>query len=106
MATRLCWIFPLVLLASPVPAGAEDGIRVEEIAFASHGARLSGSLVLPQDGKIHAAVVFIHGSGKQSRNLHWGQRFARAGIAALVYDKRGAGRSGGEIGRASWRERG
>ena len=85
-----------MLLASPVPAGAEDGIRVEEIAFASHGATLSGSLVLPHDGKIHAAVVFIHGSGKQSRNLHWGQRFARAGIAALVYDKRGAGRSGGD----------
>jgi pimeloyl-ACP methyl ester carboxylesterase len=40
-------------------------------------------------------VVFIHGSGKQERNLHWAKRFAEAGIAALVYDKRGAGKSGG-----------
>jgi pimeloyl-ACP methyl ester carboxylesterase len=41
-------------------------------------------------------VVFIHGSGKQTRNLAWATRFAEAGIAALVYDKRGAGKSGGD----------
>lgn len=68
---------------------------VEEVAFFSQGVQLSGSLVLPEKGPIHAAVVFVHGSGKQSRNLHSAERFAQAGIAALVYDKRGAGRSGG-----------
>jgi len=52
--------------------------------------------VFPADGHIHAAVVFVHGSGKQSRNLQWAEHFAHAGIAALVYDKRGAGKSGGE----------
>ena len=45
---------------------------------------------------MHAAVVFIHGSGKQTRNLGWAERFAKEGIVALVYDKRGAGKSGGE----------
>ena len=45
---------------------------------------------------MHAAVVFIHGSGKQTRDMGWAKRFASEGIAALVYDKRGAGRSGGE----------
>ena len=45
---------------------------------------------------MHAAVVFIHGSGKQTRNMGWAERFAKEGIAALVYDKRGAGKSGGE----------
>ena len=45
---------------------------------------------------MHAALVFIHGSGKQTRNMRWAERFAREGIAALVYDKRGAGKSGGE----------
>src|SRR5690606_31854295 len=44
----------------------------------------------------HAAVVFIHGSGPQTRDLHWAKRFASEGIAALVYDKRGVGNSGGE----------
>ncbi len=45
---------------------------------------------------MRAAVVFIHGSGKQTRNMGWAERFAQEGIAALVYDKRGAGKSGGE----------
>ena len=45
---------------------------------------------------MHAAVVFIHGSGKQTRNIGWAERFAKEGIVALVYDKRGAGKSGGE----------
>jgi uncharacterized protein len=71
-------------------------LRVEEIAFVSHAATLSGSIVFPSNGKIHAAVVFIHGSGKQTRNLKWAERFAGEGIAALVYDKRGVGKSGGE----------
>lgn len=69
---------------------------IEEITFPSHGIELSASLVLPTGKPISAAVVFVHGSGKQSRNLHWAKRFADAGIAAPVYDKRGAGKSGGE----------
>jgi pimeloyl-ACP methyl ester carboxylesterase len=72
-----------------------ENLRTEEVEFVSHGVTLSGSIVLP-DGDIHAAVVFIHGSGKQTRNLAWAERFARDGIAALVYDKRGAGKSGGD----------
>ena len=71
-------------------------LRVEEVEFASHGATLSGSIVFPANQPIHAAVVFIHGSGKQTRNIGLAERFAREGIVALVYDKRGAGKSGGE----------
>ena len=71
-------------------------LHVEEVEFASHGATLRGSIVVPADQPIHAAVVFIHGSGKQARNLELAKRFASEGIAALVYDKRGAGKSGGE----------
>jgi pimeloyl-ACP methyl ester carboxylesterase len=70
--------------------------RVEDVEFASHGATLSGAIVFPEAQPVHAAVVFIHGSGKQARNLGLAERFAREGIAALVYDKRGAGRSGGQ----------
>jgi dienelactone hydrolase len=70
-------------------------LRTEEVQFASHGATLSGSIVFPA-GETQAAVVFVHGSGKQGRNLHWAEKFAKDGIAALVYDKRGAGKSGGE----------
>jgi len=77
--------------SAPDPAGA----RLEEIGFTSHETLLSGSLALPQDRPVRAALVFVHGSGKQTRNLALAARFAAAGIAALVYDKRGAGKSGG-----------
>lgn len=72
-----------------------EDYRVEDIEFVSHSERLSGSIVFPKSGEVHSAVVFVHGSGKQERNMHWAQRFASAGVAALVYDKRGVGRSGG-----------
>lgn len=72
-----------------------ENLRSEKIGFVSHGTTLSGTIVFPA-GDIHAAIVFIHGSGKQTRNLEVAERFAGAGIAALVYDKRGAGASGGD----------
>jgi len=84
----------LLSLACSLQAVGEN-LRTEEVGFASHGATLSGSIVFPTRD-LHAAVVFVHGSGKQERNLQWAERFAQAGIAALVYDKRGAGKSGGE----------
>ena len=55
-----------------------ENLRTEEVAFVSHGAKLSGSIVFPA-GDIHAAVVFIHGSGKQARNLILAERFAKTG---------------------------
>jgi len=70
--------------------------KVEDIEFTSHSDRLSGSIVFPIGEKLHSAVVFVHGSGKQERSLYWAEKFASQGIVALVYDKRGVGRSGGE----------
>jgi pimeloyl-ACP methyl ester carboxylesterase len=90
MAGRWHWSWVLLLVCVPAFPATED------IEFISHGAALSGTVVIPDDQPVRAAVVFIHGSGKQTRNLSWAGRFADAGIAALVYDKRGAGKSGGE----------
>lgn len=59
-----------------------EDYRVEDIGFVSHSDRLSGSIVFPKSGEVHSAVVFVHGSGKQERNMHWAQRFASAGVAA------------------------
>ena len=73
-----------------------EQVKIVNIEFHSNGAKLSGSIVFPNNEKMHSAVVFVHGSGKQKRNLHWAKRFASNGIAALVYDKRGVGHSGGE----------
>ena len=74
-----------------------QAIEVEEVRFLSHGDSLAGSIFFPgNDIDLVSAVVFVHGSGKQRRNNQLGKRFAKHGIAALVYDKRGAGSSGGE----------
>lgn len=73
----------------------QDDVRVEEITFSSHSTKLAGSLVLPKDRAVTAAVVFVHGSGRQTRSMLWARRFAAEGIAAFVYDKRGAGASEG-----------
>lgn len=81
------------LALTSMPGIATEG-RTESIEFQSHGVTLSGSVVMPRV-PIRAAVVFVHGSGKQDRSIYWAERFARDGIAALVYDKRGAGKSGG-----------
>jgi dienelactone hydrolase len=80
----------MAFLVSPAFGATHD------VTFESHDVVLSGSIALPEGQTARAALVFVHGSGKQTRNLELAERFARAGIAALVYDKRGAGKSGGE----------
>jgi len=81
-----------LLVMGAVP---RDDFRVEEITFVSRSTKLAGSLVLPKNRAISAAVVFVHGSGRQTRGMQWARRFAAEGIAAFVYDKRGAGESEG-----------
>ena len=73
--------------------------REVQVTFPDSGARLSGTLCVPDTPGRHAAVVLVHGSGPQTRwgtNRYLADRFARAGIAALAYDKRGCGASGGD----------
>jgi uncharacterized protein len=72
-----------------------------EITFPSGDVTLAGSLILPSTGTDLPAVVFLHGSGAEGR---WASRFlatqlANRGIAALIFDKRGVGRSSGD-----WRQ--
>lgn len=69
--------------------------KVEEVEFLSQNVKLSGAIVFPEKVTLRAAVVFVHGSGKQTRNLRLAERLASHGIATLVYDKRGVGQSGG-----------
>jgi hypothetical protein len=92
--TRSIACVVLALLVSTAVRGAPP--RVEEVAFTSHGVTLAGSIVWPVYTPAFAALVFIHGSGPQSRNLALARRFAARGVVALVYDKRGVGGSGGE----------
>lgn len=86
----------LCLFLCSVSVALAQEVVVEQVKFSSKGDLLAGSLVIPVNIEIKAALVFVHGSGKQQRSMHWAKRFAAQGIAAFVYDKRGAGESGGE----------
>lgn len=79
--------------AAPLPsAGA---IRREEISVGSGDERLAGTVVVPTAPGRHPAIVLVHGGGTGSRSglLDQAERLARAGIVALVYDKRRSGYS-------------
>jgi alpha-beta hydrolase superfamily lysophospholipase len=54
---------------------------------------------MPRPPGRHAGVILLQGSGGESRwgtNRFIADQFARSGIAALVYDKRGSGDSTGD----------
>jgi pimeloyl-ACP methyl ester carboxylesterase len=70
-----------------------NALRTEKISFASGGITLAGSLMLPAQPV--AAVVLVHGSGQEKRQLELAARLAASGLAVLTYDKRGVGESGG-----------
>ena len=72
--------------------------REENVRFTSGNLSLAGTLVSPRGRGPFPAIVFIHGSGPDSRENYRGQAlwFARQGFAALIYDKRGVGESTGD----------
>lgn len=87
----------------PKNAPAMVGIRIkalreEEVSFTNAVVTLSGTLVLPPTKGPHPAVVMVGGSGSTVRdNSMVADFFALNGVAALIYDKRGCGRSTGDL---------
>jgi pimeloyl-ACP methyl ester carboxylesterase len=81
--------------------------RREDITFRVGDVVLSGTLLRPKSTGLHPGIVFLHGSGTETR---WGtpfffaDRFARNGVAALVFDKRGSGQSTGDWRTISYEE--
>jgi pimeloyl-ACP methyl ester carboxylesterase len=71
--------------------------REEAVRFVDGKISLSGTLVLPEGPQQYPAVVLFHGSGPQERDLFMARWFAAEGVAALTYDKRGVGESGGDF---------
>jgi pimeloyl-ACP methyl ester carboxylesterase len=91
----------LMGLAGPATSadetGAESGFEEHPVEFHNQDVKLVGSLLLPRSEIPVSAVVFVHGAGRQTREPYRevGEYFASHGIAALIYDKRGTGQSGG-----------
>jgi pimeloyl-ACP methyl ester carboxylesterase len=70
----------------------------EPVQFSNGAVKLMGTLYLPRGDGPFPAIILLHGSGVESRaeSRYLAKLFARHGIAGLIYDKRGAGSSGGD----------
>ncbi len=73
-------------------------IELQDITFANGEVTLAGTLVLPEGSQLVPGYVFVQGRGYGSRRqfLAHAIEFARRGIASLVFDGRGRGKSGGD----------
>jgi dipeptidyl aminopeptidase/acylaminoacyl peptidase len=90
--------FLLKRAPAPAPLYSE-----EEVRFQSDGIALVGILRTPLTNEKHPALFLLQGSGDVDRDgeSFYGDAFARAGIATLLYDKRGVGGSGGDFRKES-----
>jgi dienelactone hydrolase len=72
-------------------------MRRDDIAFDSAGERCAAWLYTPEGEAPHPVVVLAHGFGgvRAARLGAFAERFAKAGLAALVFDYRHFGDSGG-----------
>ena len=84
----------------------------EEVVFYNdkQGAKLSGTLTLPDAGYKGPVAVLVSGSGQQDRDetafghkpfFVWADYLTRAGIGVLRYDDRGVGGSTGDVENAT-----
>ena len=79
-----------------------------EVAFVSAGARLAGTLSLPDGDGPWPALVTVHPSSSGSRDhrlfLHLEALLVPAGFAVLRYDRRGSGASDGDFESADFQQ--
>lgn len=92
------------VIVQPIGEPAFDAVRVvgprvEEFQYESFdGTQIVGSLDLPSGTGPFPAIVWVHGSGRVTRDGagSWPHYFADLGFAVLAVDKRGVGKSGGK----------
>src|SRR5713226_5133409 len=79
-------------------------LRREEISFRNGEVTLYGTLITPDKGDSHPAVVLLHGSGALNRYSFgpFPDFFLSRGYAVLVYDKRGNGNSNGNLEKSTF----
>jgi hypothetical protein len=104
---RLLHASVAVVFGGVAAAAAYDltlAYRAEDMTFTSGDVTLQATLYLPPGAGPHPAVVLVHGSGQQPRDEYrfYARAYARRGIAALAYDKRGSGASTGAVSGATY----
>jgi len=100
------WNPPVTLHVKRRPKPSGTPLVKEEVRFANGSVSLAGTLVFPASAGPYPVVVVVQGSGSQGREdgfySYWGDFFARRGVAALIYDKRGVGGSSGDFETATF----
>lgn len=100
------WNPPLTLHLKRRDKRPEIQLPREDVRFDNGKVTLAGTLVRPNVAGPHPAVIIVHGSGNQGRKDSfyslWAEFFARHGVAALIYDKRGVGQSSGSFDSATF----
>lgn len=88
-------IFILLIVTYLIRLQATDK---REVSFKNGSVNLKGTLYIPKGEGPFPAVVFVHGSGPETRgnSSYSAKWFASIGYVALAYDKRGSGESDGE----------
>lgn len=86
--------------AQPLAARRLGPFPEQPVVLEHGGVRLPGTVVLPRGEGPFPAVVLVHGGGTVRRQdlMPTAYFFARNGVAALAYDKRGSGEAEGPSG--------
>jgi len=97
----------LLLLIITVSGCARYVGKSQEVTFvSSDGVELSGSLVFPEGTTTRVpGVILLHGAEPATRSFAYRMHaniFLERGMAVLLYDKRGAGESGGDHDSATY----
>jgi len=107
-SVKNCLLALLCVLFSHVAIGAASwhvvsvpGVTQHEVHFANRGARLAGTLYMPESGSHVPAVVVFWGAALPTRQFalykHLTEALPAMGVAVLVFDRRGSGASSGTI---------
>jgi len=88
--------------AQPEPVSYHE----EEVDIHNGEITLSGSFYHAKKDDKSPAIIVIHGSGDQTRDLYrfYAELFAGKGISVLIYDKRGCGKSMGDWRKADFND--
>ena len=96
MKALLVTVLLAATLGSVSARDAQDNpVAHHDVSFSSDGVPLRGTVYISSKTPSFAAAVWVDGAGKTPRNPGLGQFLAEHGLAALTYDKRGVGASGG-----------
>ena len=99
-------LLAILVLWLVLPSGALA--RSTDVAYENAGVPLAAELIMPDVSHRVPAVVVVHGSGASDRSNSWARAIAEAflanGVAVLLTDKRGSGKSGGDWRTAGFHE--